>query len=57
VWSGAPRTYTDVSNYTDDRMILDVVEIRTNKLVTANRHLLPSPIRFFCLTDEQRVFR
>ena len=33
VWSGAPRTYTDVSNYTDDRMILDVVEIRTNKLV------------------------
>jgi hypothetical protein len=33
VWSGAPRTYTDVSNYTDGRMILDVVETRTNKLV------------------------
>jgi hypothetical protein len=33
VWSGAPRTYTDVSNYTDGRMILDVVETRTNNLV------------------------
>ena len=33
VWSGAPRTYTDVSNYTEGTMILDVVETRTNKLV------------------------
>ena len=33
VWSGAPRTYTDVSNYTEDTMILDVVDTRTNKLV------------------------
>ena len=29
----APRTCTDVSNYTDGRMILDVVERRTNKFV------------------------
>ena len=33
VWFGAPRTYTDVSNYTEGTMILDVVETRTNKLV------------------------
>jgi TATA-box binding protein (TBP) (component of TFIID and TFIIIB) len=31
VWSGAPRTYTDVSNYTE--VILDVVDTRANKLV------------------------
>ena len=33
MWSGAPRTYTDVSNYTGGAMILDLVDTRTNKLV------------------------
>jgi hypothetical protein len=33
MWAGAPRTYTDVSNYTEGTMILDVVDTRTNKLV------------------------
>jgi hypothetical protein len=32
-WSGAPRTYTDVSNYTEGTLILDVVDTRTRKLV------------------------
>ena len=31
-------TYTEVSNYTDGRMILDVVETRTNKLVFRDRN-------------------
>jgi len=33
MWAGAPRTYTDVSNYTEGTLILDVVDTRTKKLV------------------------
>lgn len=33
MWAGAPRTYTDVHNYTEGTMILDFVDTRTNKLV------------------------
>jgi hypothetical protein len=33
MWSGAPRTYVDVQNYTEGTMILDVVDTRTRKLV------------------------
>src|SRR3954467_14382591 len=33
VWTGAPRTYTDVSQYTQGTMILDVVDTHTKKLV------------------------
>ena len=43
MWSGAPRTYTDVSNYTEGAMILDLVDTRTNKLVfrgAAGNHVL-----------------
>lgn len=33
MWAGAPRTYTDVHNYTEGTLILDFVDTRTNKLV------------------------
>jgi hypothetical protein len=33
VWSGAPATYTSVSQYTEGTLILDVVDTRTKKLV------------------------
>jgi len=33
VWAGAPRTYTDVNQYTEGTMILDVVDTRAKKLV------------------------
>jgi hypothetical protein len=33
MWAGAPRTYTDVNNYTEGTMILDVVDMHTKKLV------------------------
>lgn len=33
VWSGAPTTYTDVSQYTEGTLVLDAVDTRTNKLV------------------------
>jgi hypothetical protein len=32
-WSGAPQAYTDVSNYTEGTLILDVVDTHTRKLV------------------------
>jgi Domain of unknown function (DUF4136) len=33
MWTGAPRTYTDVRQYTEGTMILDFVDTRTKKLV------------------------
>lgn len=33
MWAGAPRTYVDVQQYTEGTLILDVVDVRTNKLV------------------------
>lgn len=33
IWSGAPRTYTDVHQYTQGTMILDFVDTRTKKVV------------------------
>ena len=33
MWAGAPLTYTDVSNYTEGTLILDVVDTHTKKLV------------------------
>jgi hypothetical protein len=33
VWAGAPQTCTDVTNYTEGTMILDVVDTHTKKLV------------------------
>lgn len=33
MWAGAPRTYTDVSQYTEGTLILDVVDTSTQKLV------------------------
>jgi hypothetical protein len=33
MWAGAPRTYVDVSQYTEGTMILDVVDTHTKKLV------------------------
>ncbi len=33
MWAGAPRTYTDVSQYTEGTLILDVVDTHTKKLV------------------------
>lgn len=32
-WAGAPRTYVDVSQYTQGTLILDFVDTKTNKLV------------------------
>ena len=32
-WPGAPRTYVDVSQYTQGTLILDFIDTRTNKLV------------------------
>lgn len=32
-WAGAPRTYTDVSQYTEGTLILDFVDAKTKKLV------------------------
>jgi len=33
MWAGAPRTYTDVTQYTEGTLVLDFVDTRTNKLV------------------------
>lgn len=33
MWQGAPRTYTDVSQYTEGTLILDFVDTKTQKLV------------------------
>lgn len=33
MWVGAPRTYTDVSQYTEGTLILDFVDAKTQKLV------------------------
>jgi uncharacterized membrane protein len=33
MWSGAPRTYVDVNQYTEGTMILDFVDTHTGKLV------------------------
>lgn len=33
MWAGAPRTYTDVSQYTEGTLILDFVDAKTKKLV------------------------
>ena len=33
MWAGAPRTYTDVNQYTEGTLILDFVDARTKKLV------------------------
>jgi Domain of unknown function (DUF4136) len=33
VWTGAPRTYLDVNQYTQGTLILDFVDTRMNKLV------------------------
>jgi Domain of unknown function (DUF4136) len=33
MWAGAPRTYTDVNQYTEGTLVLDFVDRRTNKLV------------------------
>lgn len=33
MWAGAPRTYTDVSQYTEGTLILDFVDAKTQKLV------------------------
>lgn len=33
MWAGAPSTYTDVRNYTQGTLILDVVDTHTKKLV------------------------
>jgi hypothetical protein len=33
MWAGAPRTYTDVTQYTEGTLILDFVDRHTNKLV------------------------
>ena len=32
MWAGAPRTYTDVNEYTQGTLVLDFVDRRTNKL-------------------------
>jgi hypothetical protein len=33
MWAGAPRTYTDVNEYTEGTLVLDFVDTRTKKLV------------------------
>jgi hypothetical protein len=33
MWAGAPRTYTDVNQYTEGTLVLDFVDRRTSKLV------------------------
>jgi hypothetical protein len=33
MWTGAPRTYVDVQQYTQGTMILDFVDVKTKKLV------------------------
>jgi len=33
MWAGAPRTYTDVNQYTEGTMVLDAVDTRAKKLV------------------------
>jgi len=33
MWAGAPRTYTDVSQYTEGTLMLDFVDAKTQKLV------------------------
>jgi Domain of unknown function (DUF4136) len=33
MWAGAPRTFTDVSEYTEGTMVLDFVDTRSKKLV------------------------
>lgn len=33
MWAGAPQVYTNVTNYTEGTMILDVVDTHTKKLV------------------------
>ncbi|TAK59968.1 DUF4136 domain-containing protein [Methylobacter sp.] len=33
MWAGAPRTYTDISQYTEGTLILDFVDAKTQKLV------------------------
>jgi Domain of unknown function (DUF4136) len=33
MWAGAPRTYTDVNQYTEGTLVLDFVDRHTNKLV------------------------
>jgi Domain of unknown function (DUF4136) len=33
MWAGAPRTYTDVTQYTEGTLVLDFVDARTKKLV------------------------
>ena len=33
MWAGAPRTYVDVSAYTEGTLILDAVDLHTKKLV------------------------
>jgi hypothetical protein len=33
MWAGAPRNYTDVSQYTEGTLILDFVDAKTQKLV------------------------
>ena len=33
MWAGAPRTYVDVSQYSEGTLILDAVDTRTKKLV------------------------
>ncbi|MGB7838329.1 MAG: hypothetical protein WBL40_09490 [Terrimicrobiaceae bacterium] len=53
MWSGAPRTYTDVSNYPEGAMILDLMHTRTNKLVFrgAGRRRDPFPGAFFAASS------
>ena len=33
MWAGAPRTYTDINQYTEGTLVLDFVDARTKKLV------------------------
>lgn len=33
MWEGAPRTYTNVSSYTEGTLLIDAVDTHTNKLV------------------------
>lgn len=33
MWAGAPRTYTDISQYTEGTLTLDFVDTKTQKLV------------------------
>jgi hypothetical protein len=33
MWAGAPRTYVDVTQYTEGTLVLDAVDTRAKKLV------------------------